>query len=206
MAEKKYNQALIGRLPNYLQFLQTINKNPRHHISATTIAQEVGLGEVLVRKDLQIISGKGKPRVGYKVSSLTKDIEKALGINKVEKVILVGAGHLGMALYAFSGFKNYGMKIVAAFDVDNNKFENSAKFKVLPFSELNNYILENNIKIAILTVPTYSAQFACNQLVRAGIKAIWSFSPKKLAVPSDVFVKQEDLSLSLAYLKNKMIK
>jgi len=204
MADKKYRQAIIGRLPLYLQFLQTVNRDPRSYISAASIAQEIGLGEVLVRKDLQVISGKGKPRVGYRVSSLTKDIEKALDFNNETKAIVVGAGHLGKALYAYSGFKQYGLKIVAAFDVDANKVTSYSKYVVYPFSELKKYVSENKIKLAILTVPAYTAQFVCDQLVKAGITAIWSFSSRKLIVPSNVVVKHEDLALSLAYLKNQM--
>lgn len=204
MADKKYRQAIIGRLPLYLQFLQTVNRDPRSYISAASIAQEIGLGEVLVRKDLQVISGKGKPRVGYRVSSLTKDIEKALDFNNETKAIVVGAGHLGKALYAYSGFKQYGLKIVAAFDVDANKVTSYSKYIVYPFSELKKYVSENKIKLAILTVPAYTAQFVCDQLVKTGITAIWSFSSRKLIVPSNIVVKHEDLALSLAYLKNQM--
>lgn len=204
MDKKHLSKPLIGRLPQYLQFLLSIKHNSHSYISATTISKEMGLGEIMVRKDLHSVSGRGRPRVGYRVVTLIKDIEEVLDFNNRIPTIIVGAGHLGMALFKYNGFAYYGIEIVAAFDIDISKVQTFNKYKIYPFSELKTYIKEHNIRLAILTVPMNNAQFACNQLVSSGIKAIWNFSPKKLIVPKNVVVKHEDLALSLAYLKNKL--
>lgn len=205
MEKQVYRKAIIGRLPLYLRFLSTINRDPKSYISATRIAKEIGLGEVLVRKDLNHISGHGRPKVGYRISTLKKDLEAALDINDKIKAVIVGAGNLGMALYKYPGYQDFGIEVVAAFDIDSNKVKRYSKYKVLPYVELKPYVKENKIKVGIITVPAYSAQFACDQLVKAGIKAIWNFSSKELAVPNHVVVKNEDLALSLAYLKNNIL-
>lgn len=197
-------KAVLGRLPLYLEFLNKINKDPKSYISSSAIARETGFGEVLVRKDLQMVSGIGKVRVGYKISTLTRHIQKALDLNHAIEAIVVGAGNLGTALYLYSGFQDYGIKIEAAFDVDVNKVNLTSRKKIYPLIQMKQFIQDHNIRLAILTVPGFSAQYVCDKLVEAGIEAIWSFSPKKVVVPDTVVFHHEDLALSLAHLKTQL--
>lgn len=207
MERSNVTKATLGRLPQYLQFLNGLPSGQYDHISATTIARMLSLGEVQVRKDLAAVSGLGKPKVGYRTSELIKDLEDALGCKKLTPAILVGAGKLGRALLDYNGFEEYGVKITAAFDCNEQvlRMNNTSK-EILPISSLKKYCSENGIRIGIITVGSGSAQDVCDQMLEAGITAIWNFAPCQLKVPDNVLVKQENLALSLAHLNSQISK
>ena len=207
MERSNVTKATLGRLPQYLQFLNGLPPGQYDHISATTIAKMLSLGEVQVRKDLAAVSGLGKPKVGYRTSDLIKDLEDALGCKKLTPAILVGAGKLGRALLDYNGFEEYGVQITAAFDCNEQVLRmNKTSKEILPISSLKKYCTENGIRIGIITVGSGSAQDVCDQMLEAGITAIWNFAPCQLKVPNNVLVKQENLALSLAHLNSQISK
>lgn len=207
MERSNVTKATLGRLPQYLQFLNGLPPGQYDHISATTIAKMLSLGEVQVRKDLAAVSGLGKPKVGYRTSELIKDLEDALGCKKLTPAILVGAGKLGRALLDYNGFEEYGVQITAAFDCNEQVLRmNKTSKEILPISSLKKYCSENGIRIGIITVGSGSAQDVCDQMLEAGITAIWNFAPCQLKVPDNVLVKQENLALSLAHLNSQISK
>ena len=207
MERSNVTKATLGRLPQYLQFLNGLPPGQYDHISATTIAKMLSLGEVQVRKDLAAVSGLGKPKVGYRTSELIKDLEDALGCKKLTPAILVGAGKLGRALLDYNGFEEYGVQITAAFDCNEQVLRmNKTSKEILPISSLKKYCTENGIRIGIITVGSGSAQNVCDQMLEAGITAIWNFAPCQLKVPDNVLVKQENLALSLAHLNSQISK
>ena len=207
MERSNVTKATLGRLPQYLQFLNGLPPGQYDHISATTIAKMLSLGEVQVRKDLAAVSGLGKPKVGYRTSDLIKDLEDALGCKKLTPAILVGAGKLGRALLDYNGFEEYGVQITAAFDCNEQVLRmNKTSKEILPISSLKKYCTENGIRIGIITVGSGSAQDVCDQMLEAGITAIWNFAPCQLKVPGNVLVKQENLALSLAHLNSQISK
>ena len=207
MERSNVTKATLGRLPQYLQFLNGLPLGQYDHISATTIAKMLSLGEVQVRKDLAAVSGLGKPKVGYRTSELIKDLEDALGCKKLTPAILVGAGKLGRALLDYNGFEEYGVQIVAAFDCNEQVLRmNKTSKEILPISLLKKYCTENGIRIGIITVGSGSAQDVCDQMLEAGITAIWNFAPCQLKIPDNVLVKQENLALSLAHLNSQISK
>lgn len=207
MERSNVTKATLGRLPQYLQFLNGLPPGQYDHISATTIAKMLSLGEVQVRKDLAAVSGLGKPKVGYRTRELISDLEDALGCKKLTPAILVGAGKLGRALLDYNGFEEYGVQITAAFDCNEQvlRMNNTSK-EILPISSLKKYCSENGIRIGIITVGSGSAQDVCDQMLEAGITAIWNFAPCQLKVPDNVLVKQENLALSLAHLNSQISK
>lgn len=207
MERSNVTKATLGRLPQYLQFLNGLPPSQYEHISATTIAKMLSLGEVQVRKDLAAVSGLGKPKVGYRTSELITDLEDALGCKKLTPAILVGAGKLGRALLDYNGFEEYGVQITAAFDCNEQVLRmNKTSKEILPISSLKKYCTENGIRIGIITVGSGSAQDVCDQMLEAGITAIWNFAPCQLKVPDNVLVKQENLALSLAHLNSQISK
>ena len=207
MERSNVTKATLGRLPQYLQFLNGLPPGQYDHISATTIAKMLSLGEVQVRKDLAAVSGLGKPKVGYRTSELIKDLEDALGCKKLTPAILVGAGKLGRALLDYNGFEEYGVQITAAFDCNEQVLRmNKTSKEILPISSLKKHCTENGIRIGIITVGSGSAQDVCDQMLEAGITAIWNFAPCQLKVPDNVLVKQENLALSLAHLNSQISK
>jgi len=200
-------KATLGRLPQYLEFLRNLPDGAWETISATTIAKNLSLGEVQVRKDLAIVSGAGKPKIGYITRDLIKDLENCLGTDDFTAAVLIGAGKLGSALYDYDGFEEYGVKIVAAFDCcDQVISSNTSSKEILPIEKLGSYCLENGVKLGIITVGRNSAQDVCDMMVEAGISAIWNFAPCNLKVPDRVLLRQENLALSLAHLNNQLCK
>ena len=195
------SRAALGRLPVYLKYLKSINAKT---ISATKIADELGFGEVQVRKDLAAASGKGRPKIGYETAPLIERLEVCLGQNNHCRAILAGAGKLGRALLDYEGFSDYGLEIAAAFDRVEEKVISEAGKPIYPLEKMREFCRENGIKIGIITVPKEAAQEVCDMMIQDGITAIWSFAPIVLKVPEGIAVRQENLALSLAHL-NKQI-
>ena len=207
MKANQITRATLGRLPLYLNYLKQIESSGVRSISATTIAKALSLGEVQVRKDLASVSGAGKPKVGYESSDLIKRLEDILGSNSITSAVLVGAGKLGRALLDYNGFEEFGIKIIAAFDSNDEviRFSKTSK-DILPISTLSEYCIANNVKLGIITVGQGSAQQVCNMMEQSGIKAIWNFAPCNLEVSDGILVKNENLALSLAHLSNQLSK
>ena len=200
-------KATLGRLPQYLQYLKSLPDVKGATISATAIAKGLSLGEVQVRKDLAAVSGAGKPKVGYERAKLIDDLEHHLGYEKLTNAVLVGAGKLGRALLDYDGFEEFGVKIVAGFDCNEQALPLGKNAKeILPIRDIGTYCAQNNVKLGIVTVGQGSAQDVCDKLVASGIEAIWNFAPCSLKVPRGVLLKQENLALSLAYLNNQISK
>ena len=197
-------KATLGRLPQYLEYLRSLPKI-RRTISATAIAKALSLGDVQVRKDLASVCGAGKPKIGYETDKLITDIESHLGYERLTNAVLVGAGKLGRALLDYDGFEEFGVKIVAGFDCNETVLTKGTK-DILPIRDIEVYCREHDVKLGIITVGQGSAQDVCDKLVESGIKAIWNFAPVTLKVPNEVLLKQENLALSLAYLKGQISK
>lgn len=198
---KTVSRATLGRVPVYLKYLESLPEDVTC-VSATKIAKGLKLGDVLVRKDLQAISGEGKPKVGYEKDDLISKLGLYLdNIDKKNNAIIVGAGKLGCALLCYQGFGDYGVEIVAAFDNDKNKIGQCVSGKCIhDISELESYCKDNSVSIGIIAANGPSAQDICDKLVSIGVKAIWNFAPVALNVPEGIIVQQENLALSLAYL------
>ena len=198
-------KATLGRLPQYLQYLKSLPKIAGATISATAIAKGLSLGDVQVRKDLAAVSGAGKPKVGYELEALINDIERHLGYNKLTNAVLVGAGKLGRALLDYDGFEEYGVRIIAGFDLTRQTIGSGNLVKeIYPIDTIETYCRQFDAKLGIITVGQGSAQEVCDRLVASGIVAIWNFAPCKLNVPDGILLKQENLALSLAHLNTQL--
>ena len=191
------------RLPRYLSYIQGLPEDAPKNISATTIAEALQLNDVQVRKDLASVSSSGKPKVGYNVKDLIAELEAFLGYNDIDNAVIVGAGSLGKALLNYSGFKAYGLNIIAAFDLCEEPTEFQGK-TVFPIAQLGSFCRKVNVHIGIITVPASSAQEICDLLVESGIRAIWNFAPVHLVVPDGILVQNENMASSLALLSNHL--
>ena len=202
MEGKVISKATIARMPLYLHFLQEEASKGAKYISSTVIAQNISVSSVLVRKDLALVSSEaGRPRMGFTINRLIVDIEKFLGYDNLSDAIIVGAGGLGRAMLGYEGFKNNGLNIVAAFDINQEVIGKMIVGKsIMPLTEMKEFVKANNIRIGIITVPKEAAQEVLNQMVEAGIKAIWNFAPIHLEVPDGILVQNENMATSLAVL------
>ena len=190
----------LQRLPIYLNYLKSLPEGDKY-ISSGAIAAALGMGEVLVRKDLAYTSSSGRPKVGYVRTELIAAIEDYLGCNKKKNAILVGVGGLGSALLSYGGFAKYGIDIVEAFDSDPEKIGTSIGGKnICADSEVASAVQKYGAVLAILAVPASAAQQVCDGLVGSGIKGILNFAPVQLKSPESVVVRNIDVAASLAIL------
>ena len=200
MERKDISKAVLKRLPGYVSYLKSIGPEGSPYISATALAHALGMGEVQVRKDLALVSDGGRPKIGYLRESLIEDIEQFLGYDNTTDAVLIGAGKLGQALLGYSGFEDYGLNILAAFDVNPALDKTDEGKFVYPISELEAFCKTNKVLMGIITVPAAHAQEVCDALIACGIKAIWNFAPIHLDVPDNILVQNENMATSLAVL------
>lgn len=203
--KKGYPSPSLQRLPLYLRQLKQYQREGVEKASCTRIAQDLGLISVQVRKDLSMTGIAGRPKVGYNIDELINRIESFLGWDKQRKAVLVGAGALGGAILGYAGFVEHGLSICAAFDVDKNKIGTSIRScPVYSLDDLEKFVEQNQIVIGIITVPQSVAQLVTDKMVKAGIRAIWNYSPVRLNVPSNVVCETVQLSSSFAVLSSKV--
>ncbi len=200
MERKEISKAVLKRLPGYLSYLKNLPEDTFTYISATNLANALGMGEVQVRKDLAMVSDGGRPKVGYLRESLIEDISQFLGYDNTTDAILIGAGKLGQALMGYTGFAAYGLNILAAFDVQPFADCTDDGKPVYSMDHLVPYCNENNVLMGIIAVPAEYAQSVCDRLVACGIKAIWNFAPTHLEVSDNILVQNENMATSLAVL------
>lgn len=200
MERKEISKAVLKRLPGYLAYLKSLPHDGPAHISATSLANALGMGEVQVRKDLAMVSDGGRPKLGYLRESLIDDIEQFLGYDNTTDAVLIGAGKLGQALLGYSGFAAYGLNILAGFDIAPDEEAYIAEKPIYPISQLESFCRTHKVLMGIITVPGPYAQQVCGQLIACGIKAIWNFAPTHLEVPSNILVQYENMATSLAVL------
>jgi redox-sensing transcriptional repressor len=202
---KNFSASTVRRLPSYLPVIRDLQQEGKEFVSATVIAEELGLDAIQVRKDLAMTGITGTPKKGFPVEDIVCAIERYLGWDSTSDAVLVGAGSLGSALLGYRGLLLHGLNIIAAFDVNSRKI--GAKIHnilILNAETIDIQIKNFGVKIAILTVPSECAQETADILVRAGIEGIWDFTGVKLKVPENVAVQQEDLSAGYALLRVKM--
>ena len=200
MERKEISKSVLKRLPGYLAYLKTLSDSNSPYISATALANALGMGEVQVRKDLAMVSDGGRPKIGYNREALIEDISQFLGYDNTTDAILVGAGKLGQALLGYGGFEAYGRNILAAFDAAPASDRTDEGKPIYTMDKLDHFCRSNKVLMGIITVPSKYAQEVCDKLIACGIKAVWNFAPVHLDVPEGILVQNENMATSLAVL------
>jgi redox-sensing transcriptional repressor len=191
----------IYRLSIYLRCLARLRENNIGTVSSEALAKAAGVKSTQLRKDLAYFGTFGTRGLGYDVAELSQEISGELGTSSLQPVILVGVGNLGLALLSYRGFEKEGFEIIAAFDAEpKRKRDKEIKQPILGMGELKKFVVENGVKMAILSVPAAGAQAVANQLIEAGVAGILNFSPSVLAVPEDVMVNNVNLAIELENL------
>ncbi|MGN0906896.1 MAG: redox-sensing transcriptional repressor Rex [Bullifex sp.] len=195
----------VKRFPSYLRILHACQEKGDVYISATVLAEELGLKPIQVRKDISYTGLEGKPKVGFEIRELIKVLNHVLGWDNTSEAVIIGAGNLGSALARYAGFKAYGLKMAGIFDNDRRKIgKNIGSLTVLSMDDLAAFIHEHRIVTAVITVPASVAQEVADFLMAEGIKAIWNFAPIDLKVLPSVALQRTDLATALAVLSVKM--
>ncbi|MGH7939676.1 MAG: redox-sensing transcriptional repressor Rex [Limisphaerales bacterium] len=191
----------IYRLSIYLRCLARLRENGINTVSSEALARVAGVKPTQLRKDLAYFGTFGTRGLGYDVAALSKRISDKLGTSRLQPVILVGVGNLGLALLSYRGFEKEGFEIVAAFDADpRRKRDKQIKQSIYGMEELPAFVKQQNIKMAILTVPAAVAQEVANQLIAGGIVGILNFAPIVLTVSEEVMVNNVNLAIELENL------
>lgn len=201
----KIPEPSLRRLPWYLAYVKLVRNQGEKSISSTQIAQKIGIDASQVAKDLSYVNISGKTRVGYDIDMLVHALEDYLGFVNSHPAFVFGAGSLGSALMYDNGLSQYGLKLVAAFDVRPEilgTFINN-----IPIQHVNNFlqIQENmQVKIGVLTVPVEMAQSVADLMIAGGIKAIWNFTPFRIRVPANIVVQNTSMYSHLAVMYNRL--
>ena len=195
----------LKRLPGYLYYLEKVKEQGVINISAPVIGKDLKCDPTQVVKDLSVTGIKGKPRVGYNTYELIQALENFLGFNRTNEAFLVGAGNLGTALMAYQEHQSLGLKIIAAFDIDESKIGKTVGgIHVLEYNKLFSLSSRLQVKIGILTTPNQAAQEVAEDLVTCGIKAIWNFTSANLHLPEEIIIQNTSMSAYAAVLLRRL--
>lgn len=201
MQEKKISSAVIKRLPRYYRFLGDLLENGVVRISSKELSERMKVTASQIRQDLNNFGGFGQQGYGYNVDYLYKEIGKILGLDKKYNMVIVGAGNLGQALANYTDFEKRSFVVKALFDVNPRLVGMSIRgIEIMDIDCLEQYVQDNNIHIAALTLPKQQAQKVAEDLVNNGVKGIWNFAPVELNIKADVTVEDVHLQDSLMTL------
>lgn len=205
MEERQISQAVIQRLPRYYRYLGELLGNDVERISSNSLSKKMNVTASQIRQDLNNFGGFGQQGYGYNVKYLYTEIGKILGLNVKHSFVIIGAGDLGQALANYASFEKSGFELKGIFDV-NPKLE-GVLIRGVPIQNmehLRTFIIENNIEIAVLTIPKSKAREVSELLVDTGVKGIWNFANTDLHLPSNIIVENVHLSDSLMRLSYKV--
>ena len=191
----------IYRLSIYLRCLARLRENHLATVSSEALAKAAGVKPTQLRKDLAYFGTFGTRGLGYDVGELYQKIAEELGTSRLQPVVLVGVGNLGLALLSYRGFEKEGFEIIAAFDAEpDRKRDKPIRQPILEMASLREFAHKNGVKMAILSVPSVVAQEVANSVIQAGIVGILNFSPIVLDVPEEVIVNNVNLAIELENL------
>lgn len=203
MESKKVSNNMLDRMPIYLNYIKALPKSTKY-ISATKIAGALGFGEVSVRKDLAKVCDGGRCKLGYPCDELIEDIEIFLGMKSSISAIVAGKGEMLQFLLSYDGMDASGVKIVAGFDVNCSKKRIVEDKMIYPIHKIEDFCKDHPVQIGVLMVPMEQAQLVCNQMIAAGVEAIWNFTPMHLEVPDHVVVQNESFIASVTKIRMQM--
>ncbi len=201
MEEKEISPAVIGRLPRYFRYLGELKDEGIERISSQDLSELMQATASQIRQDFNNFGGFGQQGYGYNVEYLYDEIGKILGLDRQHRFIIIGAGNLGRALGNYMNFERRGFLFRGMFDQNPELIGSQVRgVKVMPMEELETFIRENHIDIAVLTIPKASALNVAKRLVGTDIRAIWNFAHVDLDLPERIQVENVHLSDSLMKL------
>ena len=205
MEERNISQAVIRRLPRYYRYLGDLLENEVERISSNDLSKRMNVTASQIRQDLNNFGGFGQQGYGYNVKYLHTEIGKILGLDNTHNFVIVGAGNLGQALANYVSFEKRGFVVKGLFDV-NPRLEGMTirGIPIRRMDELKDFIKNNNIEIAVLTIPKEKAIEVADMLADTEIKGIWNFAHTDLKLPKHIIVENVHLSDSLMSLSYRI--
>lgn len=205
MEEREISQAVIRRLPRYYRYLGELLEHGVERISSNDLSRRMKVTASQIRQDLNNFGGFGQQGYGYNVKYLYTEIGKILGLEEDHRMIIIGAGNLGQALANYAAFEKRGFILKGIFDV--NPRLQGITIRGVPvrmIEELGEFVKDNEVEIAALTIPKDRAVEVADLLVANGVRAIWNFAHMDLNLPEHVIVENVHLSESLMQLSYKI--
>lgn len=205
MYKKEISKAVINRLPRYYRYLGDLLEKDVVRISSKELSEKMRVTASQIRQDLNNFGGFGQQGYGYNVEYLHSEIGKILGLDTKYHVVIIGAGNLGQALANYTDFERRGFYVKGIFDVSPALIGTEIRgITVRPNEELEDFVKDNKVDIAAITVPKTKAPAVANDLVKWGVKGIWNFAPTDLNLPKDVTVENVHLADSLMKLSYRL--
>ena len=201
----KVPEPTLRRLPWYLAFVKLMKGKGEAFISSTQIAKEINVDPSQVAKDLSFVNISGKTRVGYDINALVDVLEDFLGFTSQHKAFLFGVGSLGASLLHDTGLSQYGLEIVAGFDVREGL--DGSTINGIPVFHMDDFPAkqkEYGATIGVITVPVEKAQEVTDRIIEGGIKALWNFTPFRIRVPEHIVVQNTSMYAHLAVMFNRL--
>ena len=205
MEEREISQAVIQRLPRYYRYLGDLLENEVERISSSDLSKRMNVTASQIRQDLNNFGGFGQQGYGYNVKYLHTEIGKILGLDEKHNFVIIGAGNLGQALANYASFETSGFVLKGIFDV-NPRLEGVTirGIQIRMMDDLRDFIRDNNVEIAVLTIPKTKASEVADLLADTNIKGIWNFAHTDLKLPESIIVENVHLSDSLMRLLYKI--
>lgn len=195
----------LRRLPWYLAYVTLLSERGIEYVSSTAISRELNVDASQIAKDLSFLNIKGKTRIGYEVKSLCRELQEFLGFKRRHNAVVLGVGSLGGSLIHDSGLANYGLNIVAGFDVNPNLVGTTVcGVPILDPSAMVKTIEKLKVEVGIITLPVDHAQEGAEQLINAGVKALWNFTPSRIRAPHGIVITNTSLYAHLAVMYNRL--
>ena len=199
--DKMISQAVISRLPRYFRYLGELKNEGIERISSQELSARMQVTASQIRQDFNNFGGFGQQGYGHNVNYLYSEIANIMGLNEEHNLIIIGAGHLGQALVNYMNFERRGFIFRGIFDNNPALWGTTIRgIEVMPMDRIEQFVRENAVDIAVLSIPKDGAVSVANDLVRFGIKAIWNFAHVDLLLPKEVKVENVHLSDSLMKL------
>ena len=203
--DKKVSNAVIRRLPKYYRYLSALQQMKISRVSSTDLSRRMGITPSQVRQDFFNFGGFGLQGYGYDVANLLQEIGRILGLDHIYNMVLIGAGNLGQALAKHSSFEKRGFQVTGIFDANPHLIGKQIKeIEIMHYDQLGDFVKQNPVDIAVITVPRIYARDVVQRAVDLGIKGIWNFASVELDVPEDVSIENIHLSESLMTLAYEM--
>ena len=209
MYEKGISTAVIKRLPRYYRYLGELLAHDVVRISSKGLSERMGVTASQIRQDLNNFGGFGQQGYGYNVEYLYTEIGKILGLDKKNRIIIVGAGNLGQAIANYSDFERRGFEIIGIFDVNPELTGvEVAGIKIRHTDDIEKFCEENQPVVAVLCIPKANTQRIADALVKFGVKAFWNFSHYDLSIDYENIAVENvhlgDSLLTLTYGANNI--
>jgi len=204
-SEKKISTAVINRLPRYFRYLGDLLESDITRISSKELSVKMNITASQIRQDLNNFGGFGQQGYGYNVEYLYNEIKKILGLDRMYHLIVVGGGNIGQALVNYTNFEKRGFVINGVFDINPRLVGMTIRgVEVYDIDQMEDFVKNNEVDVAILTLPRSQAVKVAHNLAKWGVKGIWNFSHVDLQVPDDVLVENVHLTDSLMTLLYKI--